>query len=110
MEYHMAWLLLILAGLFEIGWAIGLKYTNGFTAPMPTALTVIAMVISVVLLGLAVRDLPIGTAYAVWTGIGTVGTVILGMILFGDPATIIRLTCITMIVAGILGLKFLSPA
>ncbi|WP_435641246.1 quaternary ammonium compound efflux SMR transporter SugE [Micavibrio aeruginosavorus] len=106
----MAWVLLILAGLFEIGWAIGLKYTNGFTAPMPTALTVIAMIISVVLLGLAVRDLPIGTAYAVWTGIGTVGTVILGMVLFGDPATIIRLTCITMIVAGILGLKFLSPA
>ncbi|KEQ08146.1 MAG: quaternary ammonium compound efflux SMR transporter SugE [Alphaproteobacteria bacterium] len=101
----MAWILLTLAGLFEIGWAIGLKYTEGFTRPMPTVLTIVAMVISVVLLGLAVRTLPVGTAYAVWTGIGTVGTVILGMVLFAEPATALRLGCIAMIVAGIIGLK-----
>lgn len=101
----MAWFLLFLAGLFEIGWAIGLKYTDGFTRPMPTALTVISMVISVVLLGLAVKTLPMGTAYAVWTGIGTVGTVLLGIWLLGDPATLVRLLCIGLIVAGIAGLK-----
>jgi|TARA_R110002020_G_scaffold467289_1_gene690731 quaternary ammonium compound-resistance protein SugE len=101
----LAWILLTLAGLFEIGWAIGLKYTEGFTRPMPTVLTIVAMVISVVLLGLAVRTLPVGTAYAVWTGIGTVGTVILGMVLFAEPATALRLGCIAMIVAGIIGLK-----
>ncbi|MDY6963658.1 MAG: quaternary ammonium compound efflux SMR transporter SugE [Pseudomonadota bacterium] len=101
----MAWILLTLAGLFEIGWAIGLKYTEGFTRPMPTVLTIVAMVISVVLLGLAVRTLPVGTAYAVWTGIGTVGTVILGMVLFAEPATALRLGCIAMIVGGIIGLK-----
>ena len=82
----MAWFLLFLAGLFECGWAIGLKYTDGFTRPLPTALTVISMVVSIVLLGLAVKHLPIGTAYAVWTGIGTVGTVILGIVLMGDSA------------------------
>ncbi|MGG6898287.1 MULTISPECIES: quaternary ammonium compound efflux SMR transporter SugE [Rhizobium] len=101
----MAWFLLFLAGLFEIGWAVGLKYTDGFTRPMPTALTVISMVISVVLLGLAVKTLPMGTAYAVWTGIGTVGTVLLGIWLLGDPATFVRLLCISLIVAGIAGLK-----
>jgi quaternary ammonium compound-resistance protein SugE len=101
----LAWILLTLAGLFEIGWAIGLKYTEGFTRPIPTALTLVAMLISVVLLGLAIRTLPVGTAYAVWTGIGTVGTVILGMILFAEPATALRLGCIAMIVAGIIGLK-----
>lgn len=101
----MAWFLLFLAGLFEIGWAVGLKYTDGFTLPMPTVLTVISMVISVVLLGLAVKTLPMGTAYAVWTGIGTVGTVLLGIWLLGDPATLIRLLCIGLIVAGIAGLK-----
>ncbi len=101
----MAWILLTLAGLFEIGWAIGLKYTEGFSRPLPTALTVSAMVISVVLLGLALRSLPVGTAYAVWTGIGTVGTVILGIFLFSEPATALRLGCIAMIVAGIAGLK-----
>ncbi|WP_029618116.1 quaternary ammonium compound efflux SMR transporter SugE [Pseudorhizobium marinum] len=101
----MAWILLTLAGLFEIGWAIGLKYTEGFTRPMPTVLTLVAMLISVVLLGLAIRTLPVGTAYAVWTGIGTVGTVILGMVLFAEPATALRLGCIAMIVAGIIGLK-----
>nr|CAD6415713.1 quaternary ammonium compound-resistance protein SugE [Rhizobium sp. Q54] len=102
----MAWLLLTLAGLFEIGWAIGLKYTDGFSRPLATVLTVSAMVISMVLLGLAVRSLPVGTAYAVWTGIGTVGTVILGIFLFSEPATALRLGCIAMIIAGIAGLKF----
>ncbi|EJZ21669.1 quaternary ammonium compound efflux SMR transporter SugE [Rhizobium sp. Pop5] len=101
----MAWFLLFLAGLFECGWAIGLKYTEGFTRPLPTALTVISMVVSVVLLGLAVKHLPIGTAYAIWTGIGTVGTVLLGVWLLGDSASVSRLACITLIVAGIAGLK-----
>lgn len=102
----MSWTLLVLAGLFEIGWAIGLKYTEGFTRPLPTALTVGAMVISIALLGLAVRHLPMGTAYAVWTGIGTVGTVILGIMLFAEPVTAVRLGCIALIVTGIMGLKF----
>ncbi|MBY4630814.1 quaternary ammonium compound efflux SMR transporter SugE [Rhizobium croatiense] len=101
----MAWFLLFLAGLFECGWAIGLKYTDGFTRPLPTALTVISMVVSVVLLGLAVKQLPIGTAYAVWTGIGTVGTVLLSIWLLGDQASVSRLACITLIVGGIAGLK-----
>jgi quaternary ammonium compound-resistance protein SugE len=105
MERFMAWFLLFVAGLFEIGWAVGLKFTEGFTRPVPTTLTVISMIISVVLLGLAVKTLPIGTAYAVWTGIGTVGTVILGIWLMGDPATAVRLVCIGLIVAGIAGLK-----
>ncbi|MBD9372505.1 quaternary ammonium compound efflux SMR transporter SugE [Rhizobium sp. ARZ01] len=102
----MSWILLALAGLFEIGWAIGLKYTDGFTKPIPTALTATAMLISIVLLGLAVRSLPMGTAYAVWTGIGTVGTVILGIFLFAEPVTAMRLGCIALIVTGIMGLKF----
>ena len=101
----MAWFLLFVAGLFEIGWAVGLKFTEGFTRPVPTTLTVISMIISVVLLGLAVKTLPIGTAYAVWTGIGTVGTVILGIWLMDDPATAVRLVCIGLIIAGIAGLK-----
>jgi quaternary ammonium compound-resistance protein SugE len=101
----MAWFLLFLAGLFEIGWAVGLKYTDGFTRPTPTILTIISMVISIALLGLAVKTLPMGTAYAVWTGIGTVGTVLLGIWLLGDPATFVRLACIGLIVAGIAGLK-----
>ena len=104
----MAWILLTLAGLFEIGWAIGLKYTEGFTRPLPTILTVAAMVVSVVLLGLAIRSLPVGTAYAIWTGIGTVGTVILGIVLFAEPASALRLGCSAMIVAGIIGLKLAS--
>ena len=104
----MPWLLLFVAGLFEIGWAIGLKYTDGFSRPVPTILTIVSMVASVALLGLALKSLPVGTAYAVWTGIGTVGTAILGMILFGDPATALRLACIGLIVAGILGLKLVS--
>jgi quaternary ammonium compound-resistance protein SugE len=104
----MAWVYLAIAGLFEMGWAIGLKYTEGFTRPIPTILTIAAMVISIGLLGLALRDLPVGTGYAVWTGIGTVGTALLGMYLFGDPATAARLACIGLIIAGIAGLKFLT--
>ena len=101
----MAWLILFLAGLLEIGWAIGLNYTEGFTKLMPTVLTGASMVASVVLLGIAMRTLPLGTAYAVWTGIGTVGTVILGIVLFAEPATAMRLGCIALIIAGIAGLK-----
>lgn len=104
----MAWVYLVIAGFFEMGWAIGLKYTEGFTRIVPTALTLGAMAISVALLGVALRDLPVGTGYAVWTGIGTVGTALLGMYLFGDPATVARLACIGLIVAGIVGLKVLS--
>lgn len=101
----MSWIFLFLAGLFEIGWAIGLKYTDGFSRPLPTVATVASMVVSLVLLGLALKTLPVGTAYAVWTGIGTVGTVLLGIWLLGEPATAVRLACIGLIVAGILGLK-----
>lgn len=106
----MAWTLLLIAGLFEVGWAIGLKYTDGFTQPWPTALTVSAMVISMVLLGLAAKDLPIGTAYAVWTGIGAVGAFVLGIVLFREPATAARIACVALILAGIVGLKLLTPA
>jgi len=105
----MAWIYLIVAGLFEIGWAIGLKYTDGFTRPLPTALTVASMIISIGLLGLALKTLPVGTAYAIWTGIGTVGTVALGIVLLGESASALRLACIGLIVAGILGLKLVSP-
>ena len=101
----MAWVYLAIAGLLEVAWAIGLKYTEGFTRLMPSALTIVAMVGSVVLLGIALRELPVGTGYAVWTGIGTVGTAILGIYLFGDPASVTRIACIGLIVAGILGLK-----
>ncbi|MCZ8132000.1 MAG: quaternary ammonium compound efflux SMR transporter SugE [Steroidobacteraceae bacterium] len=103
-----AWLLLVLAGLFEIGWAIGLKYTEGFTRPWPTALTLAAMAASIVLLGLAAKTLPIGTAYAVWVGIGAVGTAILGIVLFGEPRSAARLACIALICIGVVGLKFAS--
>jgi quaternary ammonium compound-resistance protein SugE len=102
----MAWVILLFAGLSEIGWAIGLKYTDGFTRVVPTVLTVACMTVSVALLGLALKSLPVGTAYAVWTGIGTVGTAILGIVLFAEPATALRLACIGLIVAGIAGLKF----
>ncbi len=104
----MAWTYLFFAGLFEIGWAIGLKYTQGFTRLVPTALTVASMAVSLGLLGLALKSLPLGTAYAIWTGIGTVGTAILGIILFGEPATVLRLLCIGLIVAGIVGLKLVG--
>jgi quaternary ammonium compound-resistance protein SugE len=102
----MAWVLLLVAGLFEVAWAIGLKYTQGFTRLVPTLLTLASMVASVGLLGLALKDLPVGTAYAVWTGVGAVGTAILGVVLLGEPATLARMGCIGLIVAGIIGLKF----
>ncbi len=101
----MSWFLLFLAGLFEVAWAVGLKYTEGYTRLWPTVGTVSAMVASVALLGLAMRTLPLGTAYAVWTGIGAVGTVILGIVLFGESAAPMRLACVALIVAGIAGLK-----
>ena len=104
----MAWLLLAVAGLFEVGWAIGLKYTDGFTRLAPSVLTLASMAASMALLGLALKTLPVGTAYAVWTGIGTVGTALLGIYLFGEPATALRLVCIGLIVAGILGLKLVA--
>jgi quaternary ammonium compound-resistance protein SugE len=104
----MAWAILVVAGLFETGWAIGLKFTEGFTKPVPSILTIAAMAISMGLLGLAVRSLSVGTAYAVWTGIGSTGTVLLGIYLFGEPATAARLACIGLIVAGIVGLKFVG--
>ncbi len=104
----MAWLYLFLAGLFEVGWAIGLKYTEGFSRLFPSLLTVSAMALSLALLGLALKSLPVGTAYAVWTGIGAVGTAALGIILFSEPATASRLACIGLIVCGIAGLKFAS--
>jgi quaternary ammonium compound-resistance protein SugE len=104
----MAWVILVLAGLFEIGWAVGIKYTHGFTRLWPTLATGVTMAVRVALLGIALRSLPLGTAYAVWTGIGAAGTVILGILLFGEPATILRLICAGLIVAGIVGLKLLS--
>lgn len=104
----MAWIVLFLAGLLEVGWAVGLKYTEGLTRPVPTLLTAVAMAGSVALLGLALRTLPLGTAYAVWTGIGTIGTVLFGIVALGEPATVGRLACIALIVAGIVGLKTLT--
>ena len=106
----MNWIILVLAGLFEIGWAIGLKYTDGFSRVVPTVLTGAAMLISVVLLGIALKTLPVGTGYAVWTGIGAVGTAILGIYLFNEPRDALRLACIALIVAGIVGLKLVTPA
>lgn len=103
-----SWGVLLLAGLLEVGWAVGLKYTDGFTRLGPTVATAVALVGSMALLGLAVRTLPLGTAYAVWTGIGTVGTAVLGMALFGEPASAPRLACIGLIVAGIVGLKLVT--
>jgi quaternary ammonium compound-resistance protein SugE len=101
----MAWLYLFIAGLLEIGWAIGLKYTDGFSRLWPSVATGISMILSVGFLGLALKTLPVGTGYAVWTGIGTVGTVILGIALLGEPATLVKLLCVGLIVAGIIGLK-----
>ena len=106
----MAWIILILAGLFEVGWAVGLKYTDGFTRPWPTLATVIAMAISVWLLGIAMKSLPLGTAYAVWVGVGTIGTVILGIILLNEPVNALRLISVGLILAGIIGLKLATTA
>jgi quaternary ammonium compound-resistance protein SugE len=105
----MAWIYLVIAGVFEIGWAIGLKYSEGFSRPGPSAATVGMMIASFAFLGLALRTLPLGTAYAVWTGIGTAGTVVLGLLLFNEPMEPLRLGCIALIVSGVVGLKILSP-
>lgn len=106
----MSWVILIFAGVLEVGWAVGLKYTVGFTRWWPSVFTLVTMAGSVGLLGLALRQLPLGTAYAVWTGIGTVGTAIAGMIMLGEPAGALRMLSIGLIVAGIVGLKILTPA
>jgi quaternary ammonium compound-resistance protein SugE len=104
----MAWVILLCAGILEIGWAVGLKYTDGFTRLWPSVATIISMIASMGLLGLAVRTLPLGTAYAVWTGIGTLGTAVLGVFLFREPATALRMASILLIVAGIVGVKVSS--
>ncbi|MBM7059711.1 quaternary ammonium compound efflux SMR transporter SugE [Pseudomonas sp. UL073] len=101
----MSWIILFFAGLFEVGWAVGLKYTDGFTRPLPTALTIAAMAVSLGLLGLAMKELPLGTAYAVWTGVGAVGTVIAGIILFGESMALIRVASVALIICGLIGLK-----
>ena len=106
----MAWAILVTAALFEVGWAIGLKYTEGFTKLWPSVWTAVALIASVALLAVAARTLPIGTAYAVWTGIGAAGTAFLGLWLFNEPATVTRLVCIALILAGVVGLKLVSPA
>ena len=106
----MAWVVLFFAGLFEIGWAVGLKYTAGFTRLFPTLLTVASMAASLGLLGLSLKTLPLGTAYAVWTGIGRLGTAALGVVLFGEAADAARLACMGLIVAGVVGLKLATPA
>lgn len=105
----MAWFILLIAGLFEIGWAVGLKYTEGFSRLVPSVLTAGAMIISLALLGFALKTLPVGTGYAVWTGVGAVGTAILGIILFGESMAPMRLASIGLIVAGIISLKFATP-
>jgi quaternary ammonium compound-resistance protein SugE len=104
-----AWIILVAAGLFEIGWAVGLKYTEGFSRLWPTVGTVASMIISLGLLGLALKTLPLGTAYAIWTGVGTIGTAIFGIMLLGESADALRLGSIALIVAGIVGLKLVSP-
>lgn len=106
----MAWVILVIAGLFEVVWAIGLKYTEGFTRLWPTIGTVLAMIISLWLLGVAMKSLPVGTAYSVWVGVGAVGTVALGIILLGEPVNAARLISVTLIIAGIVGLKLATPA
>lgn len=105
----MAWLVLFVAGLFEVGWAVGLKYTEGFTKLWPTVGTGVSLVLSMALLGYALKTLPLGTAYAVWTGIGAVGTAIFGILVLKEPATAARLICLVLIVSGILGLKLFTP-
>jgi len=106
----MAWIILFIAGLFEIGWAVGLKYTEGFTKLWPTVGTGVSLVLSMALLGYALKTLPLGTAYAIWTGIGAVGTAIFGIVVLKEPATAARLICLVLIVSGILGLKLFTPA
>lgn len=106
----MNWFVLVVAGLFEIGWAIGLKYTQGFTRLWPTVGTIAAIVLSMGLLGVAMKSLPVGTAYAIWVGIGTVGTAILGMVLFGEPANLLRIGSLALIIIGVVGLKLASTA
>ncbi len=106
----MKWFILVVAGLFEMGWAVGLKYTHGFTRPWPTAGTAVSMIISLGLLGIAMKTLPLGTAYAVWVGVGAVGTAILGMVLFGESANPMRLVSLGLIIVGIIGLKLATPA
>ncbi len=101
----MSWIILFFAGLFEVGWAVGLKYTEGFSKPLPTVLTALAMLVSLGLLGLAMKHLPLGTAYAVWTGVGAVGTVIAGIVLFGESMALLRLASVALIVCGLAGLK-----
>ena len=105
----MPWAILVLAGLFEVGWAIGLKYTEGFTRLWPTVGTVAAMAISLGLLGVAMKSLPVGTAYAIWVGVGAVGTVILGIVLFDEPVNALRIGSVVLIVAGLIGLKLATP-
>lgn len=105
----MNWVLLVLAGLFEIGWAIGLKYTEGFTRLWPSVGTVVAMIVSLGLLGVAIRDLPVGTAYAIWVGVGAIGTAIFGIVLFNEPASALRIASLLLILAGIVGLKLATP-
>ena len=106
----MAWAILLVAGLFEVAWAIGLKYTHGFTRPLPVALVLVAMVASVWMLAIALRTIPLGTGYAVWTGVGAVGTAVAGMMLFGESRDLLRVLCILLIVGGIAGLKLATPA
>jgi quaternary ammonium compound-resistance protein SugE len=106
----MAWISLFIAGLFEIGWAIGLKYTDGFSKLWPSVWTVAAMIVSLVFLEYALRTLPVGTAYAIWVGIGAVGTAIMGMVLFNESREIARIVCLALIVAGVVGLKFVTPS
>lgn len=101
----MSWIILFFAGLFEVGWAVGMKYTEGFSKPLPTVLTALAMLVSLGLLGLAMKHLPLGTAYAVWTGVGAVGTVIAGIVLFGESMALLRLASVALIVCGLVGLK-----
>ncbi len=106
----MHWFYLVVAGLLEIVWAVGLKYSYGFTRPIPTVVTIVAMIASFILLAIALKAIPVGTGYAVWTGIGTVGTAIAGIVLLGESRDVVRLACIALIVCGILGLKFATPA
>ncbi|MBP8985311.1 MAG: quaternary ammonium compound efflux SMR transporter SugE [Syntrophobacterales bacterium] len=105
----MAWIILVVAGLFEAGWVIGLKYTEGFTRLWPTVWTILTMIISLWLLGIAMKSLPVGTAYAIWVGVGAVGTVALGIVLFGEPAGAVRLISVALIIFGIVGLKLATP-